>query len=189
MDGTFFQLGMGSTLETLCGQAYGAKNYRMVWIFLQRAEVVLNVTSIPIAILWMNMEKVLLSLGQEPLISQKSSDYLRYLIPSLFANATLQPLVKYLQTQSIIAPMAILSSVTFLFHILLCWLLVCKYEFGNAGTAIANSISSWLNVSLLLVYIFCSEKCKRTRASLSWEAFHDMDHFIKIAIPSALMIW
>ncbi|MBD4018500.1 hypothetical protein GUI04_05595, partial [Xanthomonas citri pv. citri] len=34
-------LGMASALETLCGQAYGAKNYRMLGVYLQRSWIVL----------------------------------------------------------------------------------------------------------------------------------------------------
>lgn len=35
------QLGMASALETLCGQAYGAKQYHMLGIYLQRSWLVL----------------------------------------------------------------------------------------------------------------------------------------------------
>ena len=35
---------MGSAVETLCGQAYGAHKYEMLGIYLQRATIVLTVT-------------------------------------------------------------------------------------------------------------------------------------------------
>ena len=35
------QLGMGSAVETLCGQAYGAQKYDMLGIYLQRSAVLL----------------------------------------------------------------------------------------------------------------------------------------------------
>ncbi|KAG0452294.1 hypothetical protein HPP92_025780 [Vanilla planifolia] len=43
-------LGMGSALETLCGQAYGAKQAKLLGIHLQRAVLVLAITSITLSI-------------------------------------------------------------------------------------------------------------------------------------------
>lgn len=186
--GNSLLLGMGSALETLCGQAYGARQYHLLWLFLLRAEVVLNATSVPIAILWWNMGKVLLFFRQDTEISLKGGDYARCLIPALFAYASLQPLVKYLQTQSIIVPMAILSSCTWLFHIPLCYLLVFKSGLGNRGAALATGISNWLNVILIFLYVRLSRKCAKSRTSISWEELQDLTGFLKLAIPSALMI-
>ncbi|RVW17018.1 Protein detoxification 16 [Vitis vinifera] len=45
-------LGIGSALETLCGQAYGAREYHMVGIHTQRAMLTLLVLSIPLAFIW-----------------------------------------------------------------------------------------------------------------------------------------
>ncbi len=47
-------------------QAYGAKNYKMLGILLQRAQVILWVLCIPIVALWVHIDHVLLTLGQEP---------------------------------------------------------------------------------------------------------------------------
>ena len=40
---------MGSALETLCGQAYGAKQYHMLGVHTQRAMLTLLALSIPLA--------------------------------------------------------------------------------------------------------------------------------------------
>ncbi|KAL7242800.1 hypothetical protein ACSBR1_015232 [Camellia fascicularis] len=41
-------LGMGSAVETLCGQAYGAHKYGMLGIYLQRSTILLMATGIPL---------------------------------------------------------------------------------------------------------------------------------------------
>ncbi|MCO5567824.1 hypothetical protein L7F22_021520 [Adiantum nelumboides] len=92
--------GMGSALETLCGQAYGAGQYRLVGLYIQRGLFVLNASAIPIALLWANMEHVLLALGQDEAISKKAGEYTLWLIPAIFAYATAQPLLKFLQAQT-----------------------------------------------------------------------------------------
>ncbi|GLJ11085.1 hypothetical protein SUGI_0142560 [Cryptomeria japonica] len=131
--------GMGSTLETLCGQAYGAKQYHQLGIHVQRAFFALSCVSLPLAVLWAYMENILIAFGQDPLISSEAGKYARWMI-----------------------------------H----------------GAALANSISFWVNVTLLLLYIKISPACKRTWTwtSFTWEALHDIKHFLNLAIPSAFMI-
>ncbi|XP_057868198.2 protein DETOXIFICATION 16 [Cryptomeria japonica] len=180
--------GMGSALETLCGQAYGAKKYHLLGIQVQRAIFALFCVSIPIAVMWAYMGNILIAFGQDPLISFEAGKFARWLIPSLFAYAVLQPLQKFLQSQSIVFPMMLCSAITLCFHVPICWALVFKTGLGNKGAALASSISNWVNVALLLLYINFSPACKRTWTSFTREAFHDIKDFLKLAIPSSLMI-
>ncbi|GLJ11067.1 hypothetical protein SUGI_0141940 [Cryptomeria japonica] len=181
-------MGMGSTLETLCGQAYGAKQYHQLGIHVQRAFFALFCVSLPLAVVWAYVGSILIAFGQDPLISFEAGKYARWMIPSLFGYAALQTLVRFLQSQSIVFPMMISSAITMCFHIPMCWVLVYKSGLGNKGAALANSISYWVNVALLLLYIKISPACKRTWTSFTWEALHDIKHFFKLAIPSAFMI-
>lgn len=186
--GSSLLIGMASGLETLCGQAYGAKQYHMLGIYLQRAIFVLYMVSLPVAFLWWNMGPVLHFLGQDPLICEMAGRYARWLLPVVFATATLQPLVKFLQTQSVVLPMALFSVATLCFHIPFCYLLVYKFGVGYRGAAIASGVSNWLNVLLLALYVKYSARCKRTWTSFSVEAFNDLPAFFKLAIPSTVMI-
>jgi len=182
-------MGMASALETLCGQAYGAKQYHLFGIQLQRAIFALFCVSIPLAMIWANMGNILAALGQDPLISIEAGKYARWMIPSLFAHSILQPLVKFLQSQRIVFPMTISSAITLVLHVPICWALVYKVGLGNKGAALANNISNWLNVALLLVYVTFSPACKKTWTSFSREALYDITSFLKLAIPSAAMVW
>ncbi|KAJ7559241.1 hypothetical protein O6H91_04G075700 [Diphasiastrum complanatum] len=181
-------IGMGSALETLCGQAYGAKQYQLLGVYLQRAVYVLYIASIPILLIWYNMGTILTAVGQDPEISIYAGQYARWLIPSLFAYASLQPIVKFLQTQSLVLPMVVCSAITTAVHIITCWILIIKLEMGNKGAALATSISYWLNVALLILYVKFSVNCKKTWSGFSKEAFSDLKSFFKLAIPSAVMI-
>ncbi|XP_057868210.1 protein DETOXIFICATION 16 isoform X2 [Cryptomeria japonica] len=181
-------IGMGSALETLCGQAYGAKQYHQLGIHVQRAFFALVCVSIPLAVVWAYMGNILIVFGQDPLISFEAGQYARWMIPSLFSYAALQPLVRFLQSQSIGIPMMLCSAITLCLHVPICWVLVFKSGLGNKGAALANSISNWVNVILLLLYIKISPACKRTWISFTSEALHDIKHFLKLAIPSSFMI-
>ncbi|XP_057868185.2 protein DETOXIFICATION 16 isoform X3 [Cryptomeria japonica] len=181
-------MGMGSALETLCGQAYGAKQYHLLGIHLQRAIFVLFCVSIPVAVVWAYMGNILTACGQDPPISFEAGEFARWMIPSLFAYSALLPLTRYLQTQSIVFPMMICSVITLCFHVPICWALVFKTGLGYKGAALANSISNWVNVALVLLYIKTSSACKRTWTSFTREALYDIKKFLKLAIPSSLMI-
>ncbi|KAL2631995.1 hypothetical protein R1flu_016681 [Riccia fluitans] len=185
--GPNIMMGMACAVETLCGQAYGAKEYRLTGIFLQRAVFVLTLVGIPISIVWWNMAPILKLMGQDPAISDVAQEYSRYLVPILFAYAFLQPMVKFLQTQSVVNAMAVFSVITLIVHALLCYLLIYPLGVGFRGAAIANGISQWLNVLFLVLYIKFSPSCKKTWRGLSMEAVEDIYPFLQIAVPSAIM--
>ncbi|KAK8937142.1 MATE efflux family protein 5 [Platanthera zijinensis] len=186
--GFSLMMGMGSALETLCGQSFGAKQNHMLGIHLQRAMLVLMTVCVPVAVVWAYTGQILLAFGQDPEISTEAGLYARWLIPSLFAYGLLQCYVRFLQTQNIVLPLMLTSAVTALIHILVCWILVFKSGLGNRGAALANSISYWINVLLLVVYVRISPSCKETWTGFTREAFHQVLSFVKLAIPSATMI-
>ncbi|KAL8052934.1 hypothetical protein ABFS82_05G037900 [Erythranthe guttata] len=181
-------LGMASALETLSGQAYGAEQYEKIGTQTYTAIFSLIVVCIPLSILWICMGDVLVLLGQDPLISREAGKFIVWLTPALFGYATLQPLLRYYQMQSLITPMLISSCVTVCFHTILCWLLVFKSGLGNIGAAIAMSLSIWMNVVILGLYMKFSAKCRKTRAPISMKIFHGVGEFFRFAVPSALMV-
>ncbi|MQM17541.1 hypothetical protein Taro_050509 [Colocasia esculenta] len=181
-------LGMGSALDTLCGQAYGAKQYYMLGIHMQRAMLVLLLVSIPLALIWASTSQILIAFGQDPEISMEAGLYARWMIPSLFAYGLLQCHVRFLQSQNIVIPMMVSSGVTALLHVVVCWILVYVSGLGNKGASLATTISYWINLFLLALYVKFSQACKMTWTGFSKEALHDVLNFIRLAVPSAIMI-
>ncbi|XP_055961828.1 protein DETOXIFICATION 12-like [Mercurialis annua] len=180
-------LGMSSALETLCGQAYGAEQYQKLGILTQTAIFSLILVCIPISIIWIFMGKVLVSIGQDPIISYAAGKFILWLLPALFGHAILQPLIRYFQMQSLIKPMLISSCITLCFHIPVCWVLVFKSGLENVGAALAMCISIWVNVIVLGLFMKYSSACDETRAPISMELFHGIGEFFRFAIPSAAM--
>ncbi|XP_024026617.1 protein DETOXIFICATION 12 isoform X2 [Morus notabilis] len=181
-------LGMAGALETICGQAYGAEQYQKLGLQTYTAIFSLFLVCLPISLIWIYMGKLLVLIGQDPLISHEAGRFTIWLVPSLFAYATLQPLIRYFQTQSLILPMFISSCVTLCFHIPLSWVLIFKSGLGNLGGAMAISISYWLNVILLVLYMRFCPSCAKTRVPISMELFQGIREFFLFAIPSTVMI-
>jgi multidrug resistance protein, MATE family len=182
-------MGMSSALDTFCGQAYGAQQYHMVGIYTQRAMLATTIVSIPLSFILAYLKPILVILHQDKTIAAQAQLFARYSIPSLSANGLLRCLVKFLQTQNIVFPMVVANGVTSLVHVLLCWALVIKFGFGIKGAAIAICMSNWFNVVILALYIKFSSSCKKSWVGLSMESLHNIPQFLKLAFPSAVMVW
>lgn len=182
--------GMSSALETLCGQAYGAEQYQKFSIQIHTGIFCLVLVCLPLSLVWIFMGKLLVLMGQDPEISLEAGRFATCLIPALFAYGTLQPLVRYFQTQSLVFPLLVSSLVTLIFHLALCWTLVFHSSFRNLGAAIAIGLSYWLNVILLALYMKYSPDCAKTktRVRISMELFPGVREFFSFAVPSAVMI-
>ncbi|CAM6097944.1 unnamed protein product [Calypogeia fissa] len=189
VSGFSFLMGLGTGLETLCGQAYGAKRYHLLGVYLQSAIIVTNSTLIPILLLWFNMEKILLAVGQDPQISKNSASYLRHLAPGLFAYAYSQPLIKFLQTQSIVMPAMLCSLVSALLQPFICYTYIYLLDFGFLGGALAVSTSYMFLVILLLSYTIFSGKCGQCWSGFAIrDALGSVKLYLNLAVPSVVMI-
>ncbi|XP_059309108.1 protein DETOXIFICATION 16-like isoform X1 [Lycium ferocissimum] len=180
--------GMGSALDTICGQSYGAKQYHMLGIHMQRAMIVLLLVSIPLAYIWANAGHILVILGQNPEIAAEAGNYAGFMIPSVFAYGLLQCQIRFLQAQNNVLPMMLTAGATTLLHLFTCWILVLKTGLGNKGAALANATSYWINVFLLAAYIRISPSCKVTWTGFSVAALYDIPRYLRLAIPSAVMV-
>ncbi|CAK9142293.1 unnamed protein product [Ilex paraguariensis] len=155
---------------------------------LMSAMVVMLSVSIPLACIWAYAAHILSFLGQDPEISAEAGLYARFMIPSIFAYALLQCHVRFLQAQNNVVPMMLSAGITTLLHLLICWSLVFKSGLGNKGAALANAISYWINVLLLAIYVRISPSCKNTWTGFSREALYGIPSYLKLAIPSAVML-
>nr|XP_043622774.1 protein DETOXIFICATION 16-like [Erigeron canadensis] len=186
--GLSLMVGLSSALDTFCGQSFGATKYHLLGIHMQRAMIVLMSVSVPLAVIWFYAKKMLVFMRQDPEISAEAGLYARYMIPCRFAYALLQCLVRFLQSQNNVIPVMLITGITTVLHVLLCWIMVFKFGLGSKGAALANAISLWINVIFLSVYVRVASLCKKTWTGFSKDAFINIPTFLKLAIPSAVMI-
>ncbi|KAF7027521.1 hypothetical protein CFC21_039556 [Triticum aestivum] len=180
--------GMSNALDTLCGQAFGAGQYHLLGIYKQRAMLLLTVVSIPVAIMWFYTGQIMLLFGQDPEIAMEAGMYARWMIPGLFGYGLLQCHVRFLQSQNTVLPVMVSAGAAALFHLLACWLLVHVAGMGSKGAALSTAVSYWVYVILLAMYVRVSSSCKQTWNGFSMQAFHGAHDFLRLAVPSALML-
>ncbi|THG15869.1 hypothetical protein TEA_018608 [Camellia sinensis var. sinensis] len=181
-------LGMGSAVETLCGQAYGAHKYGMLGIYLQRSAILLMATGIPVTLIYIFSKPLLLLLGESSEIASAASIFVYGLIPQIFAYAANFPIQKFLQAQSIVTPSAIISAATLVFHLIVTWLVVYRLGWGLLGASLVLSLSWWIVVVAQFVYILMSSRCKETWSGFSLLAFSGLWDFLKLSAASGVML-
>ncbi|XP_017185730.2 protein DETOXIFICATION 40-like isoform X3 [Malus domestica] len=181
-------LGMGSAVETLCGQAYGAQKYDMLSIYLQRATIVLSLTGLPLLAIFLLTKPMLILLGEPPAVASAAAVFVYGLIPQIFAYAVNFPIQKFLQAQRIVAPSAYISAATLGVHLLLSWVAVYKLGLGLIGASLVLSLSWWIIVGAQIVYILVSSQCKLTWNGFSLQAFSGLWDFFKLSAASAVML-
>ena len=69
---------MSSALETLCGQAYGAEQFRKLGNQTYGAIFSLILVAIAMSVIWINMEKLLLLIGQDPIIAHEAGHVIHH---------------------------------------------------------------------------------------------------------------
>ncbi|KAI3495203.1 hypothetical protein L1887_37429 [Cichorium endivia] len=181
-------LGMGSAVETLCGQAFGARKYDMLGVYLQRSAIVLTVTGIPVTMIYVFSKPILLLLGQSASMASAAALFVYGLIPQVFAYAINFPIQKFLQAQSIVAPSAYISAGTLVVHLILSWIMVYKFGLGLLGASLTLSFSWWIIVVGQFIYILMSDRCKATWTGFNSKAFGGLWDFVKLSSGSAVML-
>ncbi|KAH9303385.1 hypothetical protein KI387_014968, partial [Taxus chinensis] len=181
-------IGMSSAVQTLCGQAFGAKQYKMLGIICQRSMVLMTVAAMLLSLLYGLTEPALRAMGQTKAIAAQGAIFAKGLIPQLFAFALNSSLQRFLMAQNIVAPLAYISIATFLLHLLLSWLAVSKLGLGLLGASLSLSLSWWILTISTIFYILWSPRCKETWTGFSWKAFTELWPFFKLTMASALML-
>ncbi|KAF4319578.1 hypothetical protein BBO99_00006226 [Phytophthora kernoviae] len=150
--------GFAISVCTLCGQAYGAKNYALVGVWLQLALIFITILSIPVMISFFYVDIVLRLVTDDLEVLMLADRYARYLVPTVLPQAIYCALRQYLQSQEIMTPPAIIGVAS------VGVALVTNYVFiygcgpipgmGFIGAPIAQSVSSIFQPVALVVYGF-----------------------------------
>lgn len=182
------QLGMASALETVCGQSYGAKQYHMLGVHLQRSWIVLFVSTLFLIPICIFATPILEALGQKDNIAEEAGYISLWVIPVLFAFVVSFTCQMYLQSQSKNMIIAYVSAVSIAIHILLSWLLTVKFKFGVAGAMVSTVIAYWLPNVCQLLFVLCGG-CPDTWTGFSTLAFKDLWNVVKLSLSSGVMLW
>lgn len=147
--------GLCGAMEPICGQAYGAKNFKLLHKTLLMATLLLLLATLPISFLWLNVDKILVRFGQPEDMIDMAKSYLFYLLPDLMITSFLCPLKAYLSAQGITIPIMLSSAIALALHIPINILL--SRAKGIQGVAMAVWTSDLIVITLLAIYVVIME--------------------------------
>ncbi|GKV09419.1 hypothetical protein SLEP1_g20926 [Rubroshorea leprosula] len=180
-------LGMASALETLCGQAFGAKQYHMLGVYMQRSWIVLFLCCFLLLPFYIFATPLLKLLGQSDDVAELSGVLAIWMIPLHFSFAFMFPLQRFLQSQIKVPVIAYTSLVALGINVLTSWLFVYVLDFGAVGAAVALDLSWWVNVFALYGYTVLGG-CPTTWKGYSIQAFSGLWEFVKLSAASGVML-
>ena len=117
---------MASALETLCGQAYGAKQYHMLGVQMQRSWIVLSLAAVALLPLFVFPAPILKVTGQSSEVAERTGVVALWLIPFHLSFPFQFSLQRFLQSQLKAGVVAWVSGSVLAVHALVSWVFVYK---------------------------------------------------------------
>ncbi|KAF8652035.1 hypothetical protein HU200_062978 [Digitaria exilis] len=158
--------GLSLGMDPLCSQAFGANQPRLLGLTLYRSVLFLLCCSLPLSVLWLNMSKILVFLGQDREITALAQDYILFSLPDLFSFSLIHPLRVYLRSQGVTRPLAAAACAAVAFHVPANHVLVGRLGLGAPGVAAAASASNLVLLAVLLAHVvFSGDDANALRAA------------------------
>uniref|UniRef100_A0A673ABH8 Solute carrier family 47 member 3 n=1 Tax=Sphaeramia orbicularis TaxID=375764 RepID=A0A673ABH8_9TELE len=167
---------------------FGSGNHMRVGVILQRAIFILLLACFPCWAILINTEPILLLVRQEPEVARLAQTYVQIFMPSLPAVFLYSLEARYLQNQGIIWPQVITGFVVNLLNALINYIVLFPLKLGVVGSAVANSFSEFAMAAILFAYMMWKGLHKATWGGWSKESLADWGSFIRLAIPSMVML-
>ncbi|KAL6893653.1 hypothetical protein ACP4OV_007751 [Aristida adscensionis] len=187
VDGLNFGFFSAWRVETLCGQAYGARQYDMLGIYLQRSWLVLLAFAALLSPAYVFSGRLLAAVGQPPELSREAGLASVYMLPSFFMYAVLLPVNRFLQCQRKNWVTAVTAAAVLPAHAAATWLLVRRLGLGVPGAAVAFDLS-WVLFAALQVAYALAGGCPETWTGFSPAAFVNLKEFVKLSASSGVMV-
>ncbi|KAH6819309.1 MATE efflux family protein [Perilla frutescens var. frutescens] len=181
------QVGMVGGVGTLCGQAFGAKQYHKLGIYLQQSFIILLTVSALLTPLFVFAAPILKALGQDHDIADMAGNIAFWFISVTFLYAVLYSCNSFLQSQSKNFILSCYAFLSLFVHIFLSWLLAVKLKFGIPGVMVSTVLAFLIPNIGQLTYMMCGG-CRETWKGFTALAFKDLGLTVKLSISSGVMI-
>ncbi|RLV97092.1 hypothetical protein DV515_00012104 [Chloebia gouldiae] len=180
--------GLASACDTLMTQTYGSKNLKQVGTILQRGILILLLFCFPCWALFINTERILLLIQQDPEVSRLTQLYVMIFIPALPAAFLYQLLTRYLLSQEIIMPQVVTGIAANILNAAMNAFLLYALKLGMVGSAWANMVSQYTQIILLVLYMWWKKIHVKTWGGWSRQCLVDWGSFIWLAVPGMVMM-
>lgn len=179
--------GLATSLDTLCAQAYGSGQKKLVGLQLQRVLYFLWACTIPIGAIWLCGERILNLVVPDPEVARMAGIYLKVILVGAPFYAAFECGKRFIQAQGLFSVTLFILLIVAPLNMFLHWLFVWKLHWGFVGAPIAVTITEILMPILLLLYVYFFNG-KECWGGFSKAAFRNWWPMIKLAIPGLVMV-
>ncbi|KAK3253444.1 hypothetical protein CYMTET_37306 [Cymbomonas tetramitiformis] len=181
-------VGLSTAINTLGGQAFGAKQYHEVGFVLQRALAIMTMLLIPVTAVWCVMGELLTFIGLDEELCSAAAKYLSLLIPGLWGFAFKIAVQNYLNCQKHTRPAAYAAIAATTLHVPMNYLFIYTFDMGYLGAALAYSFSQILILACLVGYILISGLHLQTWPGWSREGLKGLRGYMALGLPGIIML-
>ncbi|EQC37727.1 hypothetical protein SDRG_04754 [Saprolegnia diclina VS20] len=181
--------GMASALIALCGQAFGAKNYLLMGIWLQMALILITVLAVPTMVWYFFLGGILHHTTDDSAVIAFGARFAEFLSPSIWPLLAYVCLRQYLQAMGVVMPTTINGIVCIGVDIGANYLLIYTAGLGFDGSPLATVIAAWFQPIALFLYAFVYKKHHKDAwggwklSELTWSRWKT---FFRMALPLGL---
>lgn len=180
-------IGMTTSVETLCSQHNGAKNYIEVGVVLQRSICVIGVMVFPVLCIWYFVEDIFLYLGTDQAICSIMGKYISIRAYSMPMDVIVKSYEKYLIAIGVMNP-GMYAQITMIVSITITGAFIVHFSYDYEYLAYAYVVSTYLSGFLLILSSFLYPAVQRTIQMPTVRAVHDLKEFYALALPGLCML-
>ena len=182
--------GMNMAMDTLISQAFGAGNYELCGVILNRGRLIMSLMFVPTFIFSFYVKTILIAWGMDPTVSEFSQQYVSAQVLGLYflgLGYCQQRFLNNIGKTKI--PMVGTLFATAL-HPLWCYIFVTEHQMnmGIVGTGIANSITYFLAFAIQFVYSQCDPDVRKSLVMPDRRTFQDLGQYLKLGLPGSFML-
>jgi len=181
-------IGLMSAFDTLCAQAYGAKQFKRCGILLQRSFVIITITAIPVSVIWMSSEPIFLLLRQDPDVAELAGVYVRWSWIGLLPYFYYIVITRFLQAQNELMPVIFSSVVGIGVALIANPILIYWLDLGFVGAPLSKALSSIAMALSCTTWMLSLKLYEKTWPGWTTEAFYGWVEFFKLGIPGTLQL-
>ncbi|OQR96735.1 Multidrug/Oligosaccharidyl-lipid/Polysaccharide (MOP) Flippase Superfamily [Thraustotheca clavata] len=185
---------MSSSLITLCGQAFGAKNYKLMGIWFQMALIAVTSLACGVFAYYWCINYILVCATDDTIIVDLGTRFARILSGAIWPILAYACMRQYLQAMGIVAPTTAIGSISISLAVIANSFFIYGAEswhgLGFDGSAVATVVASWFQPTALFLYAFVYRGYhKQAWNGWDFKAFNKdrWQTFIRMAIPLGLI--
>ena len=181
-------MGLTTAMDTLCSNAYGAKKYYLMGLYLHRIRIITYLITILLSIFhYFFAIKILKLFKLDPEVYDYIEEYIYYLILYNLFDIQFSVNFRFLGILQKNTPCIIIIIITTCLNPLWCYLFIDILDFGVKGAGMAISLSQLLNMVLSSIFVHVTNPLPEAYFCFNKDCIRGLGKVLKFSIPAAIM--